>query len=297
MDASVRMFFIIVVGDGCALVGRDWTIRIQQDSARHFSVTPGQNTYPHDRKREFSFTGVYAKFLNMSRRSVLSWFIAFHLANSAAEEPRHHGPSVNFDLRRSCAGWQAGFADYYADQESFYELAWACANGPTNLNRGLFISGSNHSDDLFMFIKHRIHGLKPSTTYRIEARVQFWSKAPTGCVGIGGDSGENVYVKFGAASEEPLTVLEDGVVRMNVDIGNQAHGGANAEVIGNIATSITDCHNERYELKELETRTPLLVRADRKGTLWIFVGTDSGFEGKTSLIYTQVRLHLHKGKD
>ena len=233
----------------------------------------------------------------MSRRSVLFLFIAFHLANAAVEEPRHHGPSVNFDLRRSCAGWQAGFADYYADQESFYELAWACANGPTNLNRGLFISGSNHSDDLFMFIKHRIHGLKPSTTYRIEARVQFWSKAPTGCVGIGGDSGENVYVKFGAASEEPLTVLEDGVVRMNVDIGNQAHGGANAEVIGNIATSITDCHNERYELKELETRTPLLVRADRKGTLWIFVGTDSGFEGKTSLIYTQVRLHLHKGKD
>src|SRR5438876_2483899 len=45
----------------CALVGRDWGIRIQQDSASPLSVTPGQNTYPHDRKREFSFTGVYAE--------------------------------------------------------------------------------------------------------------------------------------------------------------------------------------------------------------------------------------------
>ena len=48
----------------------------------------------------------------MSLRSVLCVFIAFHLANSAVEEHRHHGPSVNFDLRHSCAGWQAGFADF-----------------------------------------------------------------------------------------------------------------------------------------------------------------------------------------
>jgi hypothetical protein len=203
---------------------------------------------------------------------------------------------VNFDFSHSCAGWQVGFADYTADQEPFYELTWGCAQQRTNLNRGLFISGSNHSDDLFMFIKHAVHGLKPSTSYRIDAWVEFWSKAPTGCVGIGGDPGKNVYVKFGAAPIEPATVVEDGVVRMNVDIGHQALGGADAQVIGNIATSITDCHNERYQLKELETRTPLIVRSDRKGTLWVFVGTDSGFEGKTSLIYTKVRLHLRKHK-
>src|SRR6266436_5362510 len=75
----------------------------------------------------------------------------------------------------------------------------------------------HHGDDLFMFIKHPIDGLKRSTHYRIDASVQFWSKAPKGCVGIGGDSGENVYMKFGASPEEPLTFVEDGVVRMKLD--------------------------------------------------------------------------------
>ncbi len=209
----------------------------------------------------------------------------------------HHHDILNFDfdLRCSCDGWQAGFADYLANQESLYELTSTCSNESTNLNQGLFISGKNYSDDLFMFIKHPICNLEPSAIYQVEAWVEFWSKAPTGCIGVGGDPGESVYVKFGAAPEEPSPVIqEDGTVRMNVDIGQQAIGGADAVVIGNIATSITDCHNEQYELKELETAAPLITRSDPSGTLWIFVGTDSGFEGKTALIYTQVRLTIHK---
>ena len=146
-----------------------------------------------------------------------------------------------------------------------------------------------------MFIKHPICSLEPSTIYEVEAWVELWSKAPTGCIGAGGDPGENVYVKFGAVPEEPSPVIEDdGAVRMNVDIGRQSISGADALVIGNIATSITDCHNEQYELKELETPAPLITRSDPSGTLWIFVGTDSGFEGKTSLIYKRLRLQIHR---
>jgi len=148
---------------------------------------------------------------------------------------------------------------------------------------------------LFMFIKHSICNLEPCTIYEVEACVELWSKAPTGCIGAGGDPGENVYVKFGAVPEEPSPVIEDdGMVRMNVDIGRQSIGGADALVIGNIATSITDCHNEQYELKELETPAPLITRSDQSGTLWIFVGTDSGFEGKTSLIYKRLCLQIHR---
>ena len=233
----------------------------------------------------------------MWRRNFLLWFIFVHCAYWVMGKPHHHRPPeyFDFDLRRPCARWEAGFADYLADQESLYELAWAYANGCTNLNQGLFISGNNHSDDLFMFIKHPICNLEPCTIYEVEAWVELWSKAPTGCIGVGGDPGESVYVKFGAASGEPSPVIEDdGMVRMNVDIGQQAIDGADALVIGNIATSLTDCHNEQYELKELETAAPLIARSDPRGTLWIFVGTDSGFEGKTSVIYTQVRVWIHK---
>jgi hypothetical protein len=233
----------------------------------------------------------------MLRQIVLCLLIAFPPATRVMGESHHHGLDAIFDLRRSCCGWEVGFADYREGEASFYELAWACADECSDLNRGLSISGSNHSDDLFMFIKRPICGLKPCTTYQVEADIEFLSRAPTGCVGIGGDPGESVYVKFGASPEEPSTVIEDGMARMNVDIGYQANGGTNAIVIGNIATSITDCHNEQYEAKRLATPAPLVVQTDTTGTLWIFVGTDSAFEGITSLIYTEVCIRIQKHKD
>ena len=233
----------------------------------------------------------------MWRRIILCAFIAFQLANSGVAGRRHHGPFVNFDLRHSCSGWQAGFADYRADQESLYELTSTCSDESTNLNPGLFISGDNHSDDLFMFIKRPVCNLEPSTLYEVEAWVEFWSRAPTGCLGIGGDPGANVYVKFGASPEEPSPVIDaGGRVGLNVDIGHQSNRGADTLVLGDIATSFTDCHNEQYEVKGLETPSPLITRSDERGTLWIFVGTDSGFEGITSLFYTGVRVHIHPHK-
>ncbi|HEX4646317.1 MAG TPA: PEP-CTERM sorting domain-containing protein [Verrucomicrobiae bacterium] len=214
----------------------------------------------------------------------------------AGAEPGRNGLYARYDLTESnsCAEWQAGFACYPAGQESFFNLIAECAGNDTNLNRGFFLSGDNHSDDLFMFIKHAITGLKPSSEYAVEASVEFLSKAPTNCIGIGGDPSASVYVKFGASGVEPVPVAQsNGYVRMNVDIGNQSNSGTNAVVIGNIATSSTDCFNTQYQLKELGTVQPLITRSDTNGALWIFTGTDSGFEGRSSLYFTQVRVHVH----
>ena len=44
-----------------------------------------------------------------------------------------------------------------------------------------------------------------------------------------------------------------------------------------------------WELKELRSgRTPLVVTPGADGSVWLIVGTDSGFEGRTSLYYTRV---------
>jgi len=221
-------------------------------------------------------------------------FVVFLFANLTFAEPGRNSLSACFDLTDSCEEWQAGFADYPAGQEMFYELTAQCTSDPTNLNRGFFLSGANHSDDLFMFIKHPVCGLKPSGAYEVEALVRILSKAPTGCIGVGGDPGAGVYVKFGASAVEPAPVLQpDGRLRMNVDIGQQSNSGSNAVVIGDIATGITDCFNQQYELKELQTAAPLAAHADENGMLWIFAAADSGFEGRTSLFFTHVRVHMH----
>jgi len=227
-------------------------------------------------------------------RTIEITLVIFLVALRAIAEPGRNNSTACFDLTDACEEWQPGFADYPAGQEMFYELTAQCASDPTNLNRGFFLSGANHSDDLFMFIKHPVCGLKPSGAYEVEAWVRILSKAPTGCIGVGGDPGAGVYVKFGASAIEPAPVLQpDGRLRMNVDIGQQSNSGSNAVVIGDIATGITDCFNEEYEAKELQTAASLAAQADENGTLWIFAGTDSGFEGRTSLFFTRVHVHMH----
>src|SRR6267378_5393573 len=147
-------------------------------------------------------------------------FVVFLFANLTFAEPGRNSLSACFDLADACVDWQAGFADYPAGQESFYELTAQCADSSTNLNRGFFLSGANHSDDLFMFIKRPVSGLKPAKNYFVEASIEILSKAPTNCIGVGGDPGMSVYVKFGAPTVEPVPVIQtNGYVRMNVDIG------------------------------------------------------------------------------
>lgn len=97
-------------------------------------------------------------------------------------------------------GWKGDFTDYPVGEEQFYELAWGWENLPLvidgKFDKGLYLSGNNHSDDLFMFVKYPITGLKPMTTYIIHfASVIIESNAPAGRVGIGGAPGESIFLK------------------------------------------------------------------------------------------------------
>lgn len=151
------------------------------------------------------------------------------------------------------------------------------------------LSGNNRSADLFMFLKRKISGLSPSSKYRVELKVTFLSNASKDCVGIGlgGSPGESVWLKFGYAEQEPL---QDGFT-LNVPKGDQSQDGTQAKVQGNIATAGGRCDSSVYQtktLKNAEKALDLTTNAD--GSVWLFVGTDSGFEGKTTLYYQQIEV-------
>ncbi len=195
-------------------------------------------------------------------------------------------------------GWAGDFTDLPVDyEEDIYELEFGIVDRPAELGSGkaFMISGHNRSDDLFMFLKKQLgtaHGLKPNTTYRIVFEVEFANNAPAGAFGIGGPPGEAVFVKVGAATEEPVPVDINGEWHLNVDKGGQSEGGRNAVVVGD-GTKPTSEDFETYELKTVNNASePLEITTDADGNLWIFVGTDSGFEGKTTLYYTQVSVSL-----
>src|SRR5688572_29041821 len=111
--------------------------------------------------------------------------------------------SVSFDFNQSDEGWRGDFSDLPSneDDSGFYELKYAFTDLPANLGvrKGIMLSGNNHSDDLFMFIKKKITGLSPNTSYTLVFEVELASNAPKGSVGIGGSPGESVFLKAGAS--------------------------------------------------------------------------------------------------
>ncbi len=198
--------------------------------------------------------------------------------------------SFDFNFNSGLQGWTADFSDYPVGQDSALALrsGWKALPSPLS-GHGFNVSGNNGSDDLFMFIKRRITGLEPNTQYSISFVVSFATNAPHGCYGIGGAPGEAVIMKAGASSMEPVPVPSASQwYVMNIDKGNQQGDGKHAVVLGTIANSSNDCLNPPYELKKLEIGSgKLRVTSDNAGAIWIFFGTDSGYEGTTSLYYVQ----------
>lgn len=200
--------------------------------------------------------------------------------------------TIAIDFRPSSQGWVGDFADYPIGEDAFYELETDYRALPDPLStsgNGLYITGNNHSDDLWMYYKGQIAGLSPDTRYRVTFTVELATSVPNGCVGVGGAPGEDVTVKAGASELEPGRVVEGGLWRMNIDKGQQANGGEDAVVIGDVASSIPCGEDPRWELKQLSSGGQAMeVASDSTGAVWLFVGTDSGFEATTSVYYTQL---------
>jgi hypothetical protein len=209
--------------------------------------------------------------------------------------------SLEYNFANGLSGWQGGFSDLplkYKKEE--YNLEFGHQTIPLkgdSLKKGLMLSGMNRSDDLFMYAKRKIgqsEGLLPNTTYLMSMEVDFYSNVDKGLIGVGGSPGESVYVKAGAATLEPkpTAVKQKSELRMNVNKGEQATAGSNAQVIGHIAKE--NQSGEQYELKKLKMTKPIVVKTNANGELWTFFGSDSGFEGKTTLYYANVRVNLVK---
>ncbi len=206
--------------------------------------------------------------------------------------------TFSFDLDRTAdAGeWTAGFSDYAPQMEEAMDLQSGHALLPESFGmegkKGLFISARNHSDDVFMFWTSRVTGLEPDRWYQVDFEVEFATEAPAECVGVGGAPGESVWVKAGVAEVEPEAALATGggeeLWLMNVDKGNQANGGPDAHLLGDIGIASSDCLDWKWGVKTLVSSEPFDFRTDASGAGWILLGTDSGFEGTTRLFYTRL---------
>ncbi len=209
------------------------------------------------------------------------------------------GLEFTFTFDEDDEEWIAGFADLPKERDgTIYELDSEWREMPDDLDGyGIYIQGHNRSDDLFMFLKREVDGLEPGATYQATFRLILASNVPPGLSGIGGSPGESVYVKVGATTAEPLIIEDDaGWLRMNIDKGNQASEGEDMINIGDMANpNLAPETAGSYELMEQNSSgRDFKVTADEDGVVWFIAGTDSGFEGLTTLYYDTITVVLEE---
>lgn len=208
--------------------------------------------------------------------------------------------TITFSLEPGAGSWSALFADYSEAQLDTIGTAagWTRVPFPLRNRNGFRLSGRNTSDDLAMFLKHPIAGLSPDTEYRVELAMTFATNVPQGCFGTGGPPSEAVTMKLGASGMEPVVLNQDGEFRLNIDKGNQSTGGADALAVGDMTSTQGEefCGRPsdwRWELKTVSTQgEEFTATTDNDGMLWVYGGSDSGFESRTTFYVTDFTVSL-----
>lgn len=205
---------------------------------------------------------------------------------------------IRFNLDAAPGQWEVLFSDYpvFQDDQVDKVFEWTTLPAPLSDRRGLKVGGTNRSDSLAMQLETGIGGLEPLTDYEVVQELTFATDVPSGCAGVGGSPGEGVYLHLGAAPVEPIvervTDPDTGEERfeMNVDKGNQSQDGDDAIVVGNLANT-QDCEDGFPGDWELKTVTSagsgFTARTDGEGRLWVFGGTDSAFEDRSTYYVTE----------
>ena len=222
----------------------------------------------------------------------------------ARQLPADESVTLTTDFRQGSDGWLADVADLPSGDRSLYALDSGVRPLPEEVGAGTgyMLQGTNRSDDLFLYVKRQLgpmDGIMPNASYRLRYSITLASNAPSGSVGVGGAPGESVFLKAGGSTAEPVAVTDEANwLRLNVDKGNQSGGGRAASVAGNIANGLEPVAGagNPYASIVREVIHEFDVRADTQGRLWLFLGTDSGFEGKTRIYLQHVTVQLSRQK-
>lgn len=190
-------------------------------------------------------------------------------------------------------GWTGDFAEYPVGMEDEYELSFGYDSLPEPLDRNqgaLKLSGINHNNDLFMFVKKRISDLEPNSVYYAKFTVEFATNEPGDELNTAEVQGGKIYVGAGAVPVEPEKVVgEDNIYGLNIGKCNENQDGEDMVVLGNL---INETDELVYALKTINNQKPFHCVTNENGDLWIIIATDSGVEAATAIYINTIQVEL-----
>jgi hypothetical protein len=237
----------------------------------------------------------------LERPDVFAVTMTEEAARAVSRDPRvlrvdpaeNAGRRHRFEFENGMEDWSVGFAGFPADDDpGDYELHFEHTNLPDYLggDEAILVRGTSVNPGLLMFAKRRIEGLEPLSTYNVRFEAEIATQAPRDAAGPGGSPGESVQVVAGASLVEPRIIVgSNGWFAIDV-----LDEGREALVLGNIAKR-SSVFSERFELKTLDSLgQPFLIETDESGSLWLLIGTSSGWHGRTVLYYNRISVAFYE---
>lgn len=186
-------------------------------------------------------------------------------------------------------GWVGGASEYPPEFEADMRIVLERRRSPGSKSGApdsFYTAGSNNSDNLFLFIKQRIAGLQPATSYR----ARFCAIAMVSGVG------QYMIAKAGITQREPVSELSEAPGRpyylMNIDKGVAADGGRDVLILGPLGDFVTEVHG--YVRRTVCSSESMSAIADESGALWVLLGADSVFEVLSEAYWMRLEVQLQE---
>ena len=197
-----------------------------------------------------------------------------------------------YDFKDGTQGWTGLFADYPKDSTG-YNLNFGQAHLPLPLDTGIgavILSGNNHSDDLLACMFRKIDNLIPNAAYQVTFKIELASNVATNSMGIGGTP--DLALGAGGINYQPGTDL-DSTDWYRPNFTSALQGFASNEVLQMLGTiGVTDTTTQYALITRDNISGPIELTTNEYGQLWLLIGTDSGFEGITTLYYKSIIIKL-----
>jgi hypothetical protein len=219
-------------------------------------------------------------------------YVGNDAGNRDGDTPTGPEITLTFDFDGSMNGFFFGQTDFTESTRGEITAVVEALPAPLT-GSGLRVTARNNSDDQWAYIARALtsaDGIVPSQRYTARIHARIASQAASGCFGVGG-SFEAVAIKGGVVVTMPTGVLDgQGYTSFSADKGSQSEIGPEATSLGNIANGRA-CE-EASAWVRLDRMGSMNISSNAAGTLYLYVGTDSGFEAEHTLVYDSIVLTL-----
>ena len=203
--------------------------------------------------------------------------------SSCNNEPFLESIFKSYSFEEDQQGWQVAFAGYPVNQEANYQLSYGVNNlpQPNNNRKGLWLSGSNQGNNLFLFTYIQINNLIPDQQYSLSINLALATNRD--------NATSEYYLKVGTLSHTPKTIISENVYQPDFDKGVASKDGEDLKIIGDLANSNDGIGDA---LHTLSNQKSIYIKPDNNGTTYIVVGLDTNSPGLTSIFFDNIDISL-----